>query len=257
MADLGGLGILVTRPAHQAEPLCELIEAAGGKAIRFPVLEIVDPENISPVVEIIKGLDVYDLAIFISPNAVNKAMNLIHTHATLPENMQIAAVGKSSARALQKLGHRVDLFPEKRFNSEALLEMAELQHVKGKKIIIFRGDGGRELLADTLRQRGAEVVYANCYRRIRPKSNVSRLLKSWARGDVDLITVTSNEGLHNLYEMVGGLGREWLKKTPILVISERLRAYAKELGFVHEPILAESPSDAAIMQAMVNWLQNR
>ena len=250
---LAGVGVLVTRPTHQANALCETIENLGGKAIRFPVLQIDDVDDASLLNQQIDRLDSYDIAIFISPNAVKKAVNLIQARKKWPKNVKIAAVGKTSAKALDSLGLIADIFPSRRFNSEALLSLEEMQDVSGKNIIIFRGEGGRELLAETLKSRGARVEYAECYKRSKPKADVSALLKHWARGEINIIITTSNEGLHNLYDMVGQLGRQWLIKTPMIVISDRGADLALQLGFKQRPIVSSQASDEAIVNALIEW----
>lgn len=255
---LDGVGVMVTRPAHQAEPLCERISAAGGNPYRFPVLEILEPSDSGPLMAIIDDLDRYDMAIFISPNAVNQAMNLILARRTLPEHLQLATVGRRSAAELRHfIGRDADVFPKQRFDSEALLELPEVQNVAGRRIVIFRGDGGRELLANTLRERGAEVTYAEAYRRGRPGADVGTLQRAWARGDIDIITMTSGEGLRNLFDMVGKLARQWLQRTPIVVASEQQRDLARELGFRQEPLLAEGAGDEAIIAALEAWNRQR
>ena len=245
--------MLVTRPTHQANALCEAIENLGGSAIRFPVLQIDDVDDTSLLNQQIDSLDSYDIAIFISPNAVKKAVNLIQARKKWPNNVKIAAVGKTSAKALDSLGLIADIFPSRRFNSEALLSLEEMQDVSGKNIIIFRGEGGRELLAETLKSRGARVEYAECYKRSKPKADVSALLKHWARGEINIIITTSNEGLHNLYDMVGQLGRQWLIKTPMIVISGRGADLALQLGFKQRPIVSSQASDEAIVNALIEW----
>jgi len=254
---LDGLHVVVTRPAHQAEALCDLIEQQGGHAIRFPVLEIVEPRDHDALYAVIDRLPDYDLAIFISPNAVHRAMNLISARAGLPPSLAIAAVGRASAKALNQHGCSEVISPQQKFDSEALLAMAELQQVAGKRIVIFRGEGGRELLADTLRERGAHVDYAECYRRAKPDTDVNPLLQHWVRNEVDIIIVTSDEGLHNLYELVGELGRQWLMKTPLVVVSERTRVLAQQMGFTQTPILATKASDETLFQAVMDWHHRR
>ena len=101
---LSGKGIVVTRPAHQAAHLAELIRAAGGRAILFPVIEIVEVGDLQPLLALIDRLDEFDLAIFISPNAVNKAMNLIKARRALPTHLQLAAIGRSGVRELRHFG---------------------------------------------------------------------------------------------------------------------------------------------------------
>ncbi len=216
-APLTGRGIVVTRPAHQAEPLAGMIRAAGGNAIVFPVLEILDTADIQPLVEVIDRLDDYSLAIFISPNAVMRAMNQIVARRAWPAGLRAAAVGKGSVKELRRFGINDVIAPARVFDSERLLELPQLQSVAGQRVVIFRGDGGRELLGDTLAARGASVEYVECYRRARPRADAAPLLKAWARNEVHAVTVTSSEGLRNLFEMVGKLGQSWLRRTPVLV----------------------------------------
>lgn len=234
-----------------------MIEGAGGRAVRFPVLEILDPEDDGTLLGLIDRLEDFDIAVFISPNAVNKAMNLIHARRGLPPGIKLAAVGRGSAQALQRYGHAPDICPSARFDSEALLAEPGMQEVAGKRVVIFRGDGGRELLGDTLRARGAEVVYANAYRRGRPKTDTGELMYLWSRGEVDIIAVTSGEGLRNLFDMVGKLGQMWLRDTALLVGHERMLALAEELGFRQPPVLAPDPSDDSMFATLVEWAAHR
>lgn len=254
---LHGITVAVTRPAHQAEAFCSLIEQAGGKALRFPVLEILDPEDGKALLELIDRLDTFDIAIFISPNAVNKALNFVHSRRRLPPTMQVAAIGRKSAKELERHGERVDIFPRQRFDSEALLEEPALQSVQGKRIVIFRGDGGREVLGDTLTARGAQVEYANAYRRGRPQTDNGPLMYHWSRGELHLIAVTSADSLRNLYDMVGKLGQMWLRTTPLVVGSERMLETSKELGFKTPPVVATDPSDESMLTAVLDWATAR
>ena len=167
---LAGLGILVTRPAHQADRLCELIKQAGGRALRFPVIEILPPHDTAPLAALIDTLDDADIAIFISANAVEHGLALLRARRDLPAALKLAAIGRSTGAALRAtLGRGPDICPAERFDSEALLALEAMQKVHGKRIVIFRGEGGREVLAETLRARGATVEYADVYRRARPK----------------------------------------------------------------------------------------
>lgn len=254
---LAGIGVVVTRPAHQADKLCSRIEDAGGRAIRFPVLEILDPIDSGPLIRLIDQLDTFDLAIFISPNAVHKVMNLTKARREWPARARIAAIGAKSGRALEQFGLTVDIRPGRRFDSEALLEAAELQVMNGRRVIIFRGDGGREMLGDTLRARGADVVYANAYRREKPSTDNGALLYHWSRGEVNAVLVTSAEGLHNLFDMVGKLGQMWLRKTPLILGSTRIAETAQELGHQLPPVVAEDPSDEAMFDALTDWACHR
>ena len=248
---LAGLGILVTRPAHQAAHLAELIRQAGGKPILFPTLEIVDPPDLKPLHALIERLEQFDIAIFISPNAVHKALNLIRAQRELPPHLKIAAIGKGSRKALEQFGVKDVIAPTQRFDSEALLERPELQNIAGLRIIIFRGDGGRELLGDVLVQRGAHLEYAECYRRQKPQADNSALRYLWARNELNAVTVTSAEALRNLYDIAGKLCQQWFKKTPVFVTHERIAQTARELGL--EQVFVTEAGDEGIVAGIKAW----
>lgn len=247
-ATLRGRRIVVTRPAGQADALAGLIESRGGHALVFPVIEIRDVEDVRPLLDVIDRLDALDLAIFISPNAVNKAMNLILARRAWPASLAAAAVGRESEKLLRRHGVARTIAPRGRADSEALLGLPELQAMAGKRVVIFRGDGGRELLGDTLVARGATVEYAECYRRARPVADVTPLLTAWARGEIDAVTVTSSEGLANLFDMVGKLGQQWLRRTPLFAPHARIAENARALGL--EKVMLTEAGDAGLVAGL-------
>ena len=248
---LQGMGILITRPERQAEGLCRLIEAQGGLAIRCPTLEILPPRDLDPALAVIDHLDDYELAIFTSANAANRGMELILSRRALPSHWQVFAIGQATARALAKYGIDNCRTPDQGTDSEALLALPELQQVTGKGIVIFRGEGGRELLGATLQARGARIGQAIVYRRSKPAFCPADLLQYWARGEIQAVIATSNESLQNLLAMVGTTGQPGLFATPLVVVSERARTLALQLGFRQPPLLAREASDAAIVEALL------
>lgn len=252
---LAGRGIVITRPAHQAQPLADLVRAAGGNPILFPVLEILDAEDLGPLNALINRLDEFDLAIFISPNAVNKAMNLITARRVLPQRLKVAAIGRGSVKELRHFGVASVIAPSKKFDSEALLELPELTDVAGKQMVIFRGDGGRELLGDMLAARGARVEYAECYRRGKPNLDTAPLMKAWARNELHAITVTSSEGLRNLFDMIGKLGQTWLRKTPLFAPHPRIAATARELGLA--VVIETGPGDEGLIAQLEQYFAGK
>jgi uroporphyrinogen-III synthase len=245
---LAGRSIVVTRPAHQAKTLAALIEKAGGRAILFPVLEILDAEDLQPLLAVTERLEEFDLAIFISPNAVTKAMNLVTARRMLPAGLEIAAIGRGSVKALARFGVTQVIAPMRRFDSEALLALPQFADMAGRRVVIFRGDGGRELLGDTLTARGGRVEYAECYRRRRPNVDCAPLLKAWARNELHAIVVTSSEGLRNLFDMIGRLGQSWLRKTPLVVPHARIAQTASGLGLTS--VIVTEPEDEGIVAGL-------
>lgn len=247
---LSGRHVVITRPAQQADTLAGLVRAAGGEPVLFPVLEIADVADLRPLTDVAARLESFDLAVFISPNAVNKALNVIVSRRAWPAKVRVATIGRSSERELARFGFADVIAPRGRFDSEALLALPQLapEQVCGRRVVIFRGDGGRELLGDTLTERGASIEYVECYRRGRPNLDAAPLLRLWARGELDAVTVTSSEGLHNLYDMVGKLGQQWLKKTPVLVPHERIAETAARMGLGQ--VILTGPGDEGLAEGL-------
>ncbi len=262
MADnsLAGIKVLVSRPAHQAQTLCDMITQHGGRPLRLPVIEIV-PLNHS-LQALIKKLDSYDFAVFISPNAVRFGLQAILARGKIPDKLKLVTIGQASARKLLVLsGRKADIVPQGQYNSETLLAHSELQQdkVKQKKVIIFRGNGGRELLADELRHRGAEVIYAEVYQRVLPDYSDTEFSQIWSQ-QVDIITLTSNEALGNLLTLCKQhLDKAQLQKLwqiPLVVVTEKMSRAARDAGFRDDILIAEKASDKALFDAVLKWLSN-
>jgi uroporphyrinogen-III synthase len=253
-AGLAGCHVLVTRPAQQARTLCALIEGAGGRAHVMPVIEIAGPRDPQALAELLAQLDRFDIAVFISSNAVHRACAALAERGW-PASVRLAAVGRGSAAALAEHGLHAHIRPPRDFSSEGLLALDELQHVAGLRVIIFRGEDGRELLADTLRARGAEVSYAEVYRRVLPPQGYAELQRIATTQYIDTIVVSSNEGLHNLYLLAGEAQRRWLLERQLIVISGRMARLAGELGFRHPARVAAEASDDGLLAAILQWWQ--
>lgn len=254
--DLNQLGVMVTRPAHQAEPLCQLIEAAGGRVFRFPVLAIEPPDDIPASRAQLAQLTDFDLAIFISPNAVSRAKALLPDG--LPKSCRLVVVGQGTARQLvADFGRQPDVVPEAGFNSEALLAMPALQDVAGQRIMILRGEGGRALLGDILGERGAELIYATVYKRVKPATDTGRLQQAIENQAIEVIVISSGEGLENLLQMVGETYRQWLCSMPLVLVNQRLKALAERLGFTGELLIADNASDKAILTCLQNRVRHK
>ena len=249
---LNGLHVLVTRPAAQADKFCRLLEAEGAVAIRFPVIKICtalpDPERD----RLIDELDRYDLAIFISANAVQHGLDMVQQRRNWPKRLKIACVGKATADALQRHGMTVDIVPSEGFNSEALLSMPEFnpQSIANQRVVIFRGGQGREHLADGLKSRNAQVETINVYQRRKPDIDSQHIVQLLELQTIQLITVTSNEVLQNLVELVTTQARPLLTQLDLIVPSTRAAELAKKLGFtkIHT---AANATDSAMMECIL------
>jgi uroporphyrinogen-III synthase len=243
--DLAGRGVLVTRPVAQADELCRLIEAAGGRALRFPTVAIQPPAT--PAVAAGLLAETWDVIVFVSRNAVAGALALADV-ALRAHGGQLAAVGRATAAAMTAAGLAPSLVPESGFDSEALLALPALGRVAGMRVLIVRGEGGRALLGATLAERGADVVYAEVYRRAQPAPASPAELAQW-RETLGFLTATSDEVLQNLLSLVPMSAQAWLKQLPLAVLSARNAVRARELGFARVAV-APQPGDDGMLEAL-------
>lgn len=244
---LAGLNIVVTRPREQAADLVQRIEQMGGHPVLFPLLEIEPVRDDRLLREQLAHLQQTNLAIFISPNAVRYGLAAIRAAGELPATLKIAAVGQGSARALREQGIVQVIVPTERFDSEGLLALPEMQNVAGLRVMIFRGDGGRELLGDTLKARGALVEYVTCYLRSKATLDADELLLA----KPDAITVTSSEAMAHLGEMLKEADRTRLAAVPVFVPHARIAEVARLQGW--QQVITTASGDDGLMPGLIAW----
>jgi uroporphyrinogen-III synthase len=240
--------VLVTRPAGQADRLCALIEAAGAEAVRLPAIEVHPPEDTGPLESLLAELDTFQLAVFVSVNAVHAGLPYILARRKWPAQLKLATVGPTSTHALEGYGLSVDYVPLHEYSSEGLLAVAGLQDMQEKKVVIFRGNGGRSKLYDSLTARGAEVVYAEVYSRTCPVIDFQAVIALLQT--VDIVTAASNETLQNLFVMAGPQGQPGLREKLLVVPGQRQLELAEQLGFTRTPLVAGNASDEAMMAVL-------
>ncbi len=242
-ATLGGAGVLVTRAAEQAEPLCRAVRDAGGEPWLLPALTIAPLEYTS------EPDRAEDLVLFVSRNAVRFGSQILDR-----PRAGLAAIGPSTAAALTEAGHRPDIVPATGYDSESLLAMPELADMDGRRVLIVRGRGGRELIAETLRARGAEVRYAEVYERRRPdppRREIEAVHAAWRDGRLRFVTCLSLETLRNLVAILGDYGPSVLRGTTLVSASERVLQQARREDIAVDTLLSRGPEPADLVRAMI------
>ena len=256
LTPLAGRGIVITRPDRQAAGLAALIDAAGGHALRYPTIEI-EPLRTARLDALLGRLADYDVLVFISRNAVEQGLARIRESgmalSPVPGRPVVAAIGAGTRRALETEGFATVIAPEGPADSEALLAEPALANVSGKRIAVFRGEGGRETLAAGLRARGATVDYAECYRRRAPALDPQPLIAQWLRGEVHAVTVSSGEGLANLAARLGETARTLLVALPVFVPHARVAEQARALGVAD--VVVSGAADEDVMAALVAYFR--
>jgi uroporphyrinogen-III synthase len=249
-----GLRVLVTRPVPQADNLCQQLRLLGAEPVRFPTLKITPISESESGYQNLKNaflnLDQYHAVIFVSGNAARMAHQWIDQYwPQLPVDIDWLAVGSATTQALQQC--HIPVFCQhptgSLMDSETLLQLPRLQQLTDQKILICRGQGGRELLAETLHQRGAIVDYAELYRREIPvysqaeiesiiyKPAASAMLVSSAEALTNLVTLTRTETTGNV-----------LTKIKLIVPSQRVAELAIKYQFKQIKIAANATDDAML-----------
>lgn len=248
IASLSGLAVLVTRPQAQASVLATHLQGLGAHAYVFPAITICDIELSPADLHRIGELDRYAGVICISAHAAEIGLRLCADRwPQWPLQQTWYAVGPASGRPLQGWGLNL-VVAEAGSSSETLLAMPSLQNVNEQRFLIFRGRGGRETLAESLRSRGAQVDYLELYERQAAQGNLlvlqDFLAESWQR----VVIATSGESLDHLIKQ-SGASAETLRRCSLIVVSGRLAEYARHHGFTHVHV-ASGASDEALTHSL-------
>jgi len=244
---LEGVGVIVTRPARQAAVFAQRIAALGGSPLIWPAIVILPPQDHSQLAEVHARLEDYDIAIFVSANAVEYGARAT---PPWPAKLRTCAPGPGTAEALAAAGIMDTRIPAKSWDSEGLLELADLNDVAGKRIVIFRGEGGREFLGNSLRVRGAIVDHIPCYRRVAPQSGAEGLVEAMREGRANALTLTSAEGVDNLMTALGSEGRARIATLPTFAAHPRIVERAREHGL----LAVQTPGgDDGLLSGLLEW----
>lgn len=246
---------LVTRPEHQSAELSQLLQLNRFEPLLFPTIKI----KAATPSDFLEHLDThiasYDVLLFVSRNAVDFCFHFLNG-SELPPHLQVGVIGSGTLAALEQHGLSTLIIPDGEFNSEGLLAASALQQVEGKRVLIFRGQEGRNLLGDTLKERGASVDYCEVYRRVLPRNGGQRYQAMIeAKGSPEIAVFTSSEGMKNCFDILDQSQCLQLREIPWLLISERMRETATDLGHNAKIIIAKRASDEGLLQALINWRQ--
>lgn len=245
------LSVLVTRPRPQGVALCRALRARGARARFLPTLETVAAAPSAELESALHAATGCDWAIFVSGNAVRFGLAALAQRGwQLQEGVRTGAVGNGTASVMRSHGIRADCVPDQGFNSEALLALPEFDPRPGERVAIFRGDGGRGLLAQQLRERGAEVTFVEVYRRRIPALRPERVLATWQRGNANRwVVATSEAGLSNLFTVANNAA-EAIRDAGLITVSARLGEAARARGWRGPIEVAVAPDNDGLLAAI-------
>ncbi|EKJ3744290.1 uroporphyrinogen-III synthase [Salmonella enterica subsp. enterica serovar Infantis] len=242
------MSILTTRPSPAGEALVSRLRALGQVAWSFPLIEFVAGRELPTLADRLATLAENDLVFALSQHAVAFAhAQLQRDGRNWPVAPRYFAIGRTTALALHTVSGFDIRYPLDREISEALLQLPELQNIAGKRALILRGNGGRELLGETLTARGAEVSFCECYQRCAKHYDGAEEAMRWHTRGVTTLVVTSGEMLQRLWSLTPEWYREhWLLRCRLLVVSERLAHLARELGWQDIKVADNADNDALL-----------
>ena len=251
---LADVNILITRPVMPASRSATRLAALGATPLVFPTTIIEPPADAIPLNTVLAKIDDYYAAIFVSPSAAEMTLAPFgSTTKQLPGALRVFAPGPGTAEELNIRGVAQVEMPETSCDSEGLLALPSLQAsaVKGKRIVIFRGNDGRELLREELVKRGATVDAITAYHRRAPKTPPTGLLELLRTGKVNALSAMSSDAISNLIPLISADERaKLLFALPVYASHERIAATAREAGFRN--VIKTEAGDAGLITALLN-----
>jgi uroporphyrinogen-III synthase len=246
-APLDGRVVVVTRPAAQAARFAAMVAADGATPLMLPTIEI-QPIELDAAARATLAPDTFDWTIYTSANAVEASLRQLPR----PARSKIAALGRGTARALAAHGLEVAAVPTTTADSEGLLALDCFADLRGQRVLILKGRGGRPLLREELTRRGAEAVAGDVYLRRLAVADPPALqaLRNACDAGSAVITATSAEVLDGLLRLAPEDANPRLRDVPLLVPGPRVAAAAREQGWRGRIVAAASAEDAAMAEAL-------
>lgn len=244
--------VLVTRPEPSGSELITAITSIGGQAYASPLISIGPGAELNTLAARLDALERNDLVFLLSKNAVEYAnLTLEQMGRSWSDKLSYYGIGRSTGQYFQQITGKIARWAEQGETSEVLLTLPELQFLEGKRVLLLRGNGGRELLASTLRLRGAHVDYCECYARRPVNYDKKQFNQKWVQTDITDVVITSGQMLALLEELITDEYRVWWFSRRLLVVSERIADLARQSGW-QKVCVANSADNNALVEALIS-----
>jgi uroporphyrinogen III methyltransferase / synthase len=260
---LFGKRILITRPRDQSSELTDAVEAMGAEAIEAPMIRIAPPDDYGPLDAACRQASAFDAIVFASRHAVHSFMErLLASAADLRElkGVMLCAVGTATAEGLSRYGLKVDVTPSE-FRAESLVRaIAADGDVRGRRFLLPRADIGREIIADELRARGAEVTEVIAYRTVvsepqrEGEPDIYRLL---LERRIDVVTFTSASAVRNFITVLGAEPAADLLRTTVVASIGPVTAEAARQHQIETTIMPSHYTVPALVEAIVKHFEQQ
>ncbi|KGQ70126.1 uroporphyrinogen-III synthase [Chelonobacter oris] len=246
------MAILVTRPEPNGETLCQLLNQHGFATLYTPLFSIEKGSDLNRLPQQLQNLQSGDYVFAVSKNAIRYSDQVLkNIGLRWRSDLHYFTVGRRSAEYLTALGENPVAYPYPNENSEGLIRLPQMQQLSNKRLLILRGNGGRELLRRQAEIRGATVDVLECYQRIPKEYDNIQQISIWKRAGINTIIVTSHEILRYLVEFVPKNDHNWLTQCHLVAISPRIVKLAKDYGW--ENITQTTRADnASILETLLS-----
>lgn len=251
---LAGKRVLVTRAAEQADALRELLEARGAVPVVCPTIEVVPPEDPTPLDRALEKLGTYDWVIFTSANGVRFVVDRLaaagHTVGALFAGVKVAAIGPATAEAARERDLHVDLLP-KEYVAESVFDALGPAGVKGRRFLLPRAAEARDVLPRAIRDAGGHIDVVTAYVTRVPDGARETLVAALAEGPLDAALFTSSSTVHHFATVAGGEeeARRVLADTLVACIGPVAAATARKLGLT-VGVVADPYTVPALVEAV-------
>ena len=226
------MAVLVTRPDERGKQLVDLLNQSGMTALYLPLFSFQCGAELEQLPSKLNQLKVGDYVFFVSRSAVDFSVKILKKSGfQWREDLRYITVGQNTAQYFSCQSERAIHYPISQENSEGLLALPQMQTLSGRRILILRGNGGRNYFAEQATSRGAIVETLECYRRKPINYNQEEQIDICKRSGTDTLVVTSLEILRGLIELIPKHEQEWLKSCRLVTVSERIADAAKNYGW--------------------------
>ncbi|OOS02382.1 uroporphyrinogen-III synthase [Canicola haemoglobinophilus] len=246
------MAVLITRPGERGKQLVDMLNKTGAMAIHLPLISIVAGQELNQLPNKLQQLNAGDYVFVVSQHAVEYAQRTLSSAGFYwRADLHYFTVGQRTAEYFaSQTGNSVH-YPIEQENSEGLLDLPQMQDLQGKNVLILRGNGGREFVAEQVVLRGAKVEMLECYQRTPVEYNNLEQISLCQRIGVDTIVVTSLEILNYLVALVPNAEASWLLNCRLVTVSQRIAALAKSIGWTHI-VVSEKADNSSIFKALQN-----
>lgn len=248
------MAVLVTRPDEKGVALTEMLNKAGIAAIHLPFFTLTAGRELNQLPSQISQLKAGDYIFAVSPAAIRYAAESLQAVGFhWRKDLRYFAVGQSSAELFASQSEQAVIYPYGQENSEGLLKLPAMQDLTGKKVLILRGNGGRELFPTQAQALGAQVEILECYQRQAISYDNQLQTSICKRAGINQILVTSNEILTTLVNFVPEQERDWLFQCRLICVSQRIVKNAQQFGWqAQNLIIAPRADNQTLLQTVLS-----